>query len=311
MKPNLRREWRGRASPDPRALTPGIRHANWSPPVGEPARGSRGRAVPFETRDDQAGAAPRTDQARTAEVLRDALRVPHRSTPEPSSEGLVIGRLAPEASFKDKAYAALKDAIAATDVYDGPEPIWLDERELSVRLGVSRTPIREAMAMLEQEGFVRIVPRRGILVARKTKREIVEMIQASAALEAMAARLIALNATDAEIASLRALFQSFSASHAPLDHLDEYDAANVAFHGALIRLSASSVIASMTDNLRLHVRAIRHRTIFERDRAARSLSDHIAIIAALEARDAETAERLARDHTLRLATYVEEHVDLD
>jgi DNA-binding GntR family transcriptional regulator len=272
--------------------------------------------VPFETEDDQSRARGndplRTDQGRTAEALRGVLRAgPGRPPAPPAPEGLVIGRLAPEASFKDKAYAALKDAIASTDVYDGPDPIWLDERELSVRLGVSRTPIREAMAMLEQEGFVRIVPRRGILVARKTKREIVEMIQAWAALEGMAVRLIALNATGPEIASLRDIFRGFDAAHTPRDHLDEYDAANVAFHGALIRLSGSQVIAQMTDNLRLHVRAIRHRTIFERDRAAASLGDHIAIIEALEARDAEAAERLARDHTLRLATYVEEHVDLD
>jgi DNA-binding GntR family transcriptional regulator len=225
--------------------------------------------------------------------------------------GLVVDRLCPEVSTRERAYTALKDAIIRMDVYDRPEAIWLDERELSIRLGVSRTPIREAMTMLEQQGFVRIVPRRGIIVARKTKREIVDMIQAWAALEGMAARLITLHACDSEIASLRDLFHSFDAAYTPQEHLDEYDAANTAFHGALIRLSGSQVIEALTDNLRLHVRAIRHRTIFERDRVARSLADHMAIIQALEARDAEAAERLARDHTLRLGTYVEQHVDLD
>src|SRR3954471_8333423 len=111
---------------------------------------------------------------------------------------LVIARIPVEASFKSKAYAALKDAITKMDIYGSSEPIMLDERELSEKLGVSRTPIREAVAMLEQEGFVRTVPRRGILVVRKTKREIVEMIQAWAALESMAARLIAERASDAE-----------------------------------------------------------------------------------------------------------------
>ena len=110
---------------------------------------------------------------------------------EEAERGLVIGRIPIEASFKSKAYAALKDAITKMDIYASSEPIMLDERELSEKLGVSRTPIREAVAMLEQEGFVRTVPRRGILVVRKTKREIVEMIQAWAALESMAARLIA------------------------------------------------------------------------------------------------------------------------
>jgi DNA-binding GntR family transcriptional regulator len=224
---------------------------------------------------------------------------------------LVIPRLPPETSFKEKAYAALKEAITAMDIYSAPEPIRLDERELSERLGVSRTPIREAMAMLEQEGFVRIVPRRGILVARKTKREIVEMIQAWAALESMAARLITREAADADIARLREHFNSFGAAHPHLDRVDEYSSANIAFHQAVIALGGSKLIAALTDNLFLHVRAIRHRTMFERDRAKRSLEDHLNIIAALEARDTERAEQLAREHTLRLADYVERYVDLD
>src|SRR3712207_4881848 len=138
----------------------------------------------------------------------------------------------------------------------------LDERELSLRLGVSRTPIREAVAMLEQEGFVRTVPRRGILIVRKTKAEIVEMIQAWAALEGMAARLITQNASDGEIATLRALFQAFSQDHVATEHLDDYSNANIAFHQSLIRLSGSKLLVAMTGNLFLHVKSIRHRTIF-------------------------------------------------
>ena len=82
--------------------------------------------------------------------------------------------------------------------------IRLDERQLAQDLGISRTPVREAMAQLESEGFVRSVPRRGIYVVRKTKREVIEMITAWAALESMAARLITTDATTEEIAGLRA-----------------------------------------------------------------------------------------------------------
>jgi DNA-binding GntR family transcriptional regulator len=233
------------------------------------------------------------------------LRWPLRDEAEPV---LVIPRLAAEASFKSKAYAALKEAITGLDIYRSSEPIMLDERELSERLGVSRTPIREAVAMLEQEGFVRTVPRRGILVVRKTKREIVEMIQAWAALESMAARLITRNASDREIATLRVLFQGFNDGHVSREHMDEYSSANIAFHQALIRLSGSKLLESLTGNLFLHVKSIRHRTIFDDDRAERSIKDHMEIIQALEARDTDRAERLVRDHTLHLA---EKHVDLD
>ncbi|MDB5590583.1 MAG: transcriptional regulator, GntR family [Enterovirga sp.] len=224
---------------------------------------------------------------------------------------LAFARIPAEATFKEKAYTVLKEAISNLDVYGSPEPIMLDERELSDRLGVSRTPIREALAVLHQEGFVRIAPRRGIVVVRKTKREIVQMVQAWAALESMAARLITQNATDPEIATLRGLFTSFGPDHAPMTHVDEYSSANIAFHQALIRLSESDILVSMTDKIMVHVRAIRHRTIFARERAERSLRDHMAIIEALEARDTEAAEQLARDHTLRLATYVETHLDID
>ena len=69
-------------------------------------------------------------------------------------------------SFKRRAYAALKDAIVAMDVYRSRSDIRLDERRLALDFGISRTPVREAMAQLEREGFVRAVPRRGIYVVR-------------------------------------------------------------------------------------------------------------------------------------------------
>ena len=84
----------------------------------------------------------------------------------------------------------LKNVIVAMDVYRSRDDIRLDERQLAQDFGISRTPVREAMAQLEREGFVRSVPRRGIYVVRKTKREVIEMITAWAALESMAARLI-------------------------------------------------------------------------------------------------------------------------
>ena len=85
-------------------------------------------------------------------------------------------------SLRDRAYAMLRQAIADADIYQTREDVRLDDRVLSESLGVSRTPVREAMTRLEQEGFLRTVPRRGIYIVRKSKREIVEMIQMWAAL---------------------------------------------------------------------------------------------------------------------------------
>jgi DNA-binding GntR family transcriptional regulator len=183
----------------------------------------------------------------------------------------------------------------------------LDERALSERLGVSRTPIREAIAMLEQDGFVKTVPRRGIVVVRRTKSEIVDMIRAWAALESMAARLITTTARKKDISALRDFFRDFGKDRLPEHHVEEYSKANIAFHQALIALSESPVLVDMTNDILLHVRGYRQLTIGRVDRIAVSLPEHMAIIDALEQRDTDLAERLARDHTLGLAAYVEAH----
>ena len=211
-------------------------------------------------------------------------------------------------SLRDQAYALLKDAIAGTDIYSQRQPLRLDERELMQALGVSRTPIREALSILEQEGFVRTLPRRGIFIVRKSKREIIEMIQVWAALESMSARLATLHAPDAEIAKVRHLFDEFQNSP-PAEHIGEYSDANIAFHQMIIRLGGSQLIEDATRNLFIHVRAIRKATISQDNRAARSIIDHLKIIEALERRDTELAERLTRQHTLDLAGHVERYCD--
>jgi DNA-binding GntR family transcriptional regulator len=211
-------------------------------------------------------------------------------------------------SLRTQVYGLLKAAIADTDIYNPQQELRLDERQLITALGVSRTPIREALSLLEQEGFIRTVPRRGIFIVRKSKREIIEMIQMWAALESMAARLATLHAPDEEIAKLRHLFDEFLHSP-PSEHLDEYSDANIAFHTEVIRLGGSQAIIDATRNLLLHVRAIRRATIRQNDRASRSIIDHLKITEALERRDTELAERLARQHTLGLAAHVDRNCD--
>ena len=210
-------------------------------------------------------------------------------------------------NLKDKVYQQLKQTIATTDIYAGEDEPRLDERRLSKDLGVSRTPVREALARLEQEGLVRTVPRRGVFIARKTKREILEMITVWAALESMAARLITRDATDADIARLRTMFGTFENDQIQAN-IDEYSETNIRFHQALLRLSRCELLNTVAENLFIHMRSIRARTIADDDRASRSIIDHMNIIEALERRDTELAENLARQHTLDLGMHVEKHV---
>jgi DNA-binding GntR family transcriptional regulator len=133
----------------------------------------------------------------------------NRGTAELPAPRLAVDPLSSPASFKRQAYTALKNAIASMDVYRSRAEIRLDERRLAHEFGISRTPVREAMAQLEREGFVRSVPRRGVYVVRKTKREVIELITAWAALESMAARLITEAASGEDIAALRRMFATF------------------------------------------------------------------------------------------------------
>ncbi len=215
-------------------------------------------------------------------------------------------------SLKGKIYEALKEAITSMNIYADDAELRLDERQLSEQLGVSRTPVREAMARLEQEGLLRIIPRRGAFVVRKTKQEIIEMIIVWSALEALSARLVTEQASDQEIGSLRRMFATFDSDQGDSDHgeakIDEYSETNIEFHRALFRMSHNQLLEQITENLFIHMRSIRMRTIAEGNRAKRSIIDHMNIIEALEQRDAALAERLARQHTLDLAAHVETNV---
>ena len=213
------------------------------------------------------------------------------------------------ASFKNKAYAALKDVIVSMDVYHSRADIRLDERRLARDFGISRTPVREAMAQLEREGFVRAVPRRGIYVVRKTKtrgdRDDHRLGRArkhggapdhrERQTTTRSPRCGACSPTS-RTAQVRA-------------HLDEYSEANIEFHQTIIRMSANSVLIDLAENLFTHMRMIRRKTIGEKDRADRSIRDHMHIIEALEARDTARAETLVRDHALGLAEHVAKYAD--
>ena len=151
-------------------------------------------------------------------------------------------------SFKNKAYAALKNVIVSMDVYRSRADIRLDERQLAQDFGISRTPVREAMAQLEREGFVRSVPRRGVYVVRKTRKEVIELITAWAALESMAARLITERAVPDDITSLRKMFATFEDGQLRA-HLDEYSEVNIEFHQSIIRMWVNRLPASEISTL--------------------------------------------------------------
>ena len=206
-------------------------------------------------------------------------------------------------TLKDHIYDMMRDAILDMDIYSDDVDLRLDERSLADQLGVSRTPLREVLVRLERDGLIEIRPRRGIFVLRKTLDEILEMIVAWAALESMAARLAAETASDAELASLRKLAAKYSVTRAGA-HISEYSDDNIRFHQRILEISHCKLLKTMADGLFIHMHAVRQRAMGEGDRVTRSIVDHMEIIEALEAREADVAASKVREHTMRLHDHV-------
>ena len=217
-------------------------------------------------------------------------------------------RISGSKGLKTRVYEALKELIGHMEIYSSKELIRLDERTLGEQLGVSRTPVREAISRLEQEGIVQNIARRGAFLVRKNKQEVLDIVDVWAALESMAARLATSRASDEEIAQLRKNFTSYDGEDART-HIDEYSDTNIEFHQTIINLAKSELISQMAAQLFFHMRAIRTSTIKDRDRVAQSVMDHTRIIEAIEERDAYHAEQLVRDHALELAKHIERYVD--
>lgn len=216
-----------------------------------------------------------------------------------------------EESFvlKDKVYEALKSAILSMDIYSEDTETKLDERRLAEELGVSRTPIREALMLLEKEGLVKMIPRRGAFVLRKTKREILEMICVWGALEGQAARLVSAGATDSELTGLKAVLVGRANPKKKLAEISEYASENIKFHQKIIGLSKCALMSDISEGLFVHIRAVLARSSEGLGERLSSPVDHLKIIQALQKRDGALADKLIREHTTNLSKYIERHVD--
>ncbi len=206
-------------------------------------------------------------------------------------------------TLKDHTYDVLRKAILEMNIYQPETDLRLDERKLAENLAISRTPIREALARLAQDGLVEIIPRKGVFVHRKSRTEILEMVVTWAALESMAARLVAEKASDDDLRALRK-FAVKNSMNAMSAEIEEYSDANIQFHQYILELSGCKALGKMADGLFAHMHAVRRRAMGEGDRVTKSVADHMEIIDALEARDPDLASRRVREHTMRLHDHI-------
>jgi DNA-binding GntR family transcriptional regulator len=175
---------------------------------------------------------------------------------------------------------------------------WIDELRLAGELGISRTPLREALKVLTAEGLLRHEPRRGCFVREVTERDLDEIFPVIALLEGRCAFEAARNASDAELHELDALHERL-VRHAKAKRINDYYATNHLIHEAIIQLADNKWLAQVIGDLRKILKLARQQQLHAPGRLEQSLSEHLAVFAALKARDSEGADAAMRTHMTR------------
>ncbi len=171
------------------------------------------------------------------------------------------------------------------------------EKRLCETLGVSRTPLREALRVLSTEGLVRLVPNRGAFVSQPTMAEIRDMFEAMAVLEGTCARWACERAPDGGIEHLKALHDELERHFRNRDP-ERYIQTNHVFHTLLQELSGNRTLDTLLRSLRHRLFLYRYRQLYQPDRFRRSIEEHRRLIRALEARDAGAAEAAMQEHLI-------------
>ena len=203
-------------------------------------------------------------------------------------------RLVPD-SLHHEVAGLLREEIFSGTLTPGS---FLDEAALCERLAISRTPLREALKVLTAEGLLRHEPRRGCFVAEVTERDLDEIFPVIALLEGRCAWEAARNANDADIAALEVLHDKLG-KHARAKRINDYYATNFTIHEAIITLADNRWLALVIGDLRKILKLARLQQLAVPGRMAQSLSEHLAVFAAIKAHDSDGAEAAMRTHLHR------------
>lgn len=199
------------------------------------------------------------------------------------------------ATFADRAFEWLEAAIIKGDLAPLSR---LDEVALAKSFGISRGPVREAIRRLEGKKLVERTPRHGARVAAFSQGNLLEAFYVREALEGMACRLATERITDAEIADLQELLDRHAEQNALKVGEDYFQRpGDYDFHYRIIRASGNrELIGMLTENLYHLLRVHRYRSSSRKGRARQALEEHREIVGAMQARNADDAERLMREH---------------
>ena len=177
---------------------------------------------------------------------------------------------------------------------------WIDELKIAEEYGISRTPLREALKVLATEGLVTMKVRRGAYVTEVSKSDLTDVYHLLSLLESDAAGVVATQATDAELAELKAIHKELETAAKPgkagKANTDQFFAINEQFHMRLLAIANNRWRDQMVADLRKVMKLNRHNSLLKTGRIAESLAEHQAIMKALAARDAAATVQRMREH---------------
>ncbi|MGE5373080.1 MAG: GntR family transcriptional regulator [Solirubrobacterales bacterium] len=194
--------------------------------------------------------------------------------------------------LREVVFEALREAIMSGALPPGERMM---EVQLAEELGVSRTPVREAIRKLELEGFVVMIPRKGAYVAGISLKDVADVFEIRTALEALAAGLAAERITDEELEEMERIvvLKSEAIKNNDLELLIETD---TQFHEVLYRASRNEKLFQIINNLREQIQRFRTTSLASPGRMRLALEEHKKIIEALSERNISLAQQLAQDH---------------
>jgi DNA-binding GntR family transcriptional regulator len=214
-----------------------------------------------------------------------------RTVPSPPPAPPPAGRPAlAEAALYERVAERLRERILAHSLSPGS---WIDEQALTAELGISRTPLREALKVLAAEGLVTMKLRRGAYVTEVSERDLAEVFHLLSLLESDAAAAVAREATDTQLAELAALHQRLEQA---VGDRDAFFEANQVFHMRLLEIAGNRWRSQMVADLRRVMKLYRHHSLFKQGRLEASLKEHRRILAALKSRNAALAQQLMQQH---------------
>jgi DNA-binding GntR family transcriptional regulator len=197
--------------------------------------------------------------------------------------------------LREVVFETLREAIIKGVLKPGER---LMEKQLAENMGVSRTPVREAIRKLELEGFVRVIPRKGTYVSEISFTDVREIYEIRASLEALACGLAAQRAAPEQIEEMKR-YLAEEKDYLVIEDLSLTVKTDVGLHELIYQATSNERIMGIMNNLKKHLYRLRSTSLAYPGRKEKSLEEHQEIVQAIAKRDVELAQKLGKEHILR------------